>query len=315
MLRTVLSAFLLFSSFMSYHVSAAKPAWPAKTHYKYQEINGHKMFYREAGEKRSDKPTIVLMHGWPSSSHYFRELIPLLSGKYRVIAPDNLGSGYSDKPDATTTTYTFDLLAEQVDGLLRKLDIDEFVIFVQDFGAPVGFRVMTRGPERVKGIIAQNGNAYVEGLGEGVAKFFEEQAASKSPDFAEKLGTFPHDVVINAYTGNVKGDKTVQSPDAYHHDWLFLDSKEEQLIQAQLMQDYVANIKDYPVWQALFRQYQPRTIAIWGENDDFFIGAGGKAFKKDMPKAQYIGLDAGHFAVEEMPVEYAKHILKFMKGF
>ena len=314
MKNLIVSIFIIWGA-MAMHVHAEKAVWPAKTHYKYQEVNGHTMFYREAGEQSSGKPTILLLHGWPSSSHYFRELIPLLSGRFHVIAPDNLGSGYSDKPDATKLTYTFDLLADQVDGLLKSLEIDEFVIFVQDFGAPVGFRTMLRGPERVKGIIAQNGNAYMEGLGEGVANFFKEQAAAKSPDFAEKMGTYPHDVVFNVYKDNVRTQPDIQSPDAYHHDWLFIDSKEEQLIQAQLAQDYVNNLKDYPMWQEAFRRYQPRTIAIWGERDTFFIGAGGKAFKKDISNAEYVGLDAGHFAVEEKPVEIAQHIIEFMNGF
>ncbi len=292
---------------------AVEAKWPEKTFYRYQEVNGHKMFYREAGHKKKGKPSILLLHGWPSSSHYFRELIPLLSGHYHVIAPDNLGSGYSDKPDPYTTTYSFELLAEQIDGLLKELELDNIVLYIHDFGAPVGLRTLVKRPKSVKGIIAQNGNAYIEGLGEGVKEFFQGQAESKSPEFADNFTTMGQDTIINAYLGNLQeGREDWQSPDAWTHDWLFFDDRSEQLIQMQLTQDYTSNFTQYPAWQKAISDNQLPVISIWGEGDAFFIKAGGKAYKRDAKKFTYSGLDAGHFALEEEPVVIAKSILKFM---
>ena len=289
--------------------------WPEKTHYRYETVNENNMFYREAGKKIEGSPTLVLLHGWPSSSHYFRELIPLLSSRFHIIAPDNIGSGYSDKPDPTKQTYTFDYLAEHVYGLLEKLGIKEYVIYVQDFGAPVGFRTMMLDPKKVVGIIAQNGIAYKDGLGEGTEDFFIGEHAKKSPDFFETMGLMGEDVIKGIYLANTNNRHSLQSPDAWTHDYHFLNTKPLQFIQAQLVQDYVNNLKDYPKWQKTFKKYQPATLAIWGEVDTFFIGEGGKAFKKDIKNAKYVGLDGGHFLLEEKPVEVAKQIIPFMQQF
>ena len=305
---------IIIAVLFGHNAVAQKAVWPAKTHYKTQEVNGHKMFYREAGKRSNKKPTIVLLHGWASSSHYFREIIPLLSGRYHIIAPDNLGSGYSAKPDPTKTPYTFELLAEQVSGLLKAIDVDEFIIYVQDFGAPVGFRTMMRDPAKVKGIIAQNGNAYLEGLGGGVEDFFKQQSKNVLAKNIEDVQLMPLDVIVNAYKGNVKDTEHLLSPDSWTHDSYFTDEKLEQLIQFHLTKDYVSNLQDYPKWQKVFREYQPATLAIWGEKDAFFVAAGGKAFKKDIPKAKYVGMaDAGHYATEEKPVFISKHIIKYME--
>ncbi len=180
---------------------AQEAVWPTKTHYRYQEVNGNRIFYREAGTKTPDKPTIILLHGYPSSSHYYRELIPLLPGRYHVIAPDSLGSGYSDRPDPKRITYTFDLLADHVGGLINALDIKEYVFFIQDFGAPVGFRVMMRDPSKLKGIIAQNGNTYMEGTLEQTEEFFENAQMDRSPENVKKIYDFtgPDSIKQNEY--------------------------------------------------------------------------------------------------------------------
>lgn len=294
---------------------AVEALWPEKTHYRHAEVEGNKIFYRESGHKIQNAPTLVLLHGWPASSHYFRELIPLLSSRFHIIAPDNLGSGYSDKPDPTKQAYTFELLAKHVYGLLNKLDIKEYVIYVQDFGAPVGFRTMMLEPKRVVGIIAQNGIAHHEGLGTGTEDFFKKQYANKKPDFYEKMGLMSEDVIKGVYLSNTNHRHSLQSPDAWTHDYHFLNTKELQFIQSQLLQDYVNNLKDYPKWQKTFTEHQPKTLAIWGEIDTFFISDGGKAFKKNIKDANYVGLDGGHFLLEEKPVAVAKQIIPFMQQF
>ena len=294
---------------------AQDAVWPAKTHYQYQEVNGNRIFYREAGSRTPDHPTIVLLHGYPSSSHYFRELIPLLSGRFHVIAPDNLGSGFSDRPSPNETTYTFDLLADHVDGLLRALDITQAAFFIQDFGAPVGFRVMMRDPSRLKAIIAQNGNAYTEGLLPATEKWFQQAQADRSQEMLKGMFDYtgPESVKQNEYLRYVKDKEHIMSPDTWTHDNNFLRTEGGRDVQVQLFQDYNTNLKDYPEWQAFMRKHQPPTLLVWGKHDQVFLAAGAEAFLKDVPNAELHLIDAGHFAVEEKPVEIAKYIVQFME--
>lgn len=292
---------------------AQDAAWPTKTHYRYQTVDGHRLFYREAGE--SNQPTILLLHGYPSSSHTYRELIPLLSGRYHVIAPDNLGSGYSDQPDPETTNYTFDLLADKVCGLIQALNVQEYIIYMQDFGAPVGFRVMMRDPKRVKAIIAQNANAYLEGVSPARLEFFNQAQLDKSPAGVAKVlaNTSADAIREKQYLRDVKGREDIMSPDSWTHDIHFMQSEKQRQIQVQLFQDYKTNLDNYPQWQAFLRKHQFPLLLVWGKNDPVFIPSGAQAYLKDVPKAELHLVDAGHFAVEEQPVEIAKHIVSFIE--
>ncbi|MGH1402963.1 MAG: alpha/beta fold hydrolase [Alphaproteobacteria bacterium] len=291
---------------------AQDAVWPSKTTYKHQDVNGHKIFYREAGDPA--KTTIILLHGYPSSSHTYRELIPLLSGRYHVIAPDNLGSGYSDKPNPETTEYNFDLLAEHIIGLIEALDIETYVIYMQDFGAPVGYRVMMHDPSKVKAIIAQNANAYLEGIPQAKQNFFNNAQLDKSPENIAKLFAFTSfDAVKHKqYLRDVKGKEQTMSPDSWTHDSHFLQTELERNIQVALFQDYKTNLDSYPTWQAFLRQNQLPTLLVWGKHDPVFMASGAKAYLNDLPKAELHLLDAGHFAAEEKPVEIAKHITLFL---
>jgi pimeloyl-ACP methyl ester carboxylesterase len=292
--------------------TAQKAEWPAPTFYRHADVGGHSIFYREAGDPK--KSTILLLHGYPASSHSYRELIPLLSGRYHVIAPDNLGSGFSDKPDPSTTTYTFDLLAEQVDSLLRKLGIDHCVVYMQDFGAPVGFRVMMMNPTRITAVIAQSANAYIEGMSEQQRDFFRNAQLDKSPENVAKLfaRTDAERLKNSVYLRDMKGKEEMMSPDTWTFDIRFLQTESDRMIQVQLFQDYKTNLDSYPAWQAFLRKQQYPTLIVWGEHDPVFTADGARAYLRDVPKAELHLLDAGHFAVEEKPVEIARHMVSFL---
>lgn len=293
--------------------SSQQATWPGKTYYRYQMVNGQKIFYREAGDPNA--PTILLLHGYPSSSHTYRELIPLLSGRYHIIAPDNLGSGYSDKPDPDNTVYTFDLLAEYVHGLIVTLGMEKYTIYMQDFGAPVGFRLMMIDSEKVSAIIAQNANAYLEGIPEAKQEFFRKANTDRSDDNVKRLYNFTSAdaVKYKQYLRDVKGKEESMSPDSWIHDSYFLQTDKERKIQVALFQDYKLNLDAYPKWQAFLRQHQFPTLITWGKNDPVFMASGAKAYLRDNPNAQLHLLDAGHFAVEEKAVEIAKLIVHFME--
>jgi pimeloyl-ACP methyl ester carboxylesterase len=292
--------------------NAQEAAWPEKTYYRHLTVNGHRIFYREAGDR--SKPTLILLHGYPSSSHTYRELIPLLSGRYHVVAPDNLGSGYSEHPDPAELTYTFDLLADHVEGLVNELKVERYVLYIQDFGAPVGFRLMMRQPEKLRGLIVQNGNAYLEGLTEARRAFFKEANEDRSEAKRGQLHDFTgRDAIVHRqYLRDVAGKEEVMSPDSWTHDLAFLQAAKDREIQIQLFQDYYNNLLAYPRWQAFLREHQPPTLIVWGKNDPAFIEAGARAYLRDLPDAELHLLDAGHFAAEEKPVEIARHIVRFM---
>lgn len=308
-LSILVSAFLLVA--MS-NVFAQDAVWPAKTQYKYQDVDGKRIFYREAGDAKM--PTIVLLHGFPSTSHTYRELIPLLSGRFHVIAPDYLGSGHSAKPDPDEVTYTFDLLAKYVAGLLRALGDKPYVMYMQDFGAPVGYRVLMARPELVRGLIVQNANAYLDGLTAPRQAFFRNAHEDRSKDNVERLFDFvgTEAIIHRQYLRDVKGREHIMSPDTWSHDLSFLQSGKDKKIQVQLFQDYYKNLLAYPQWQSFLRLKQYPTLIVWGKNDPAFIAAGATAYLRDVPTAEIHLLDAGHFAVEEMPVEIAKRVVRFV---
>jgi pimeloyl-ACP methyl ester carboxylesterase len=286
---------------------------PPPIAYKHKEVEGRKIFYRESGDPR--KPTLVLLHGYPSSSHTYRNLIPMLATHYHVIAPDNLGSGYSDHPSPDSIRYTFDLLARHASGLLHGLGIEKYVLYMQDFGAPVGFRMMAEDPGRIRALIVQNANAYLDGLTPQRQDFFRTAQTDTSRAKYEFLyGLTGKDAVIGKqYLFDLdSADFDTQSPDAWTHDLAFLDSEKDRRIQVQLFQDYYTNLIRYPQWQKMLRETQPKTLIAWGAKDRKFTADGAKAYLKDVPGAELHLLDAGHFAAEEKTAEIAGLILDFL---
>jgi pimeloyl-ACP methyl ester carboxylesterase len=281
------------------------------TTYHYANVRGHKLFYREAGSK--DSPTIVLLHGFPSSSHMFRELIPKLEGKFHVIAPDYLGFGYSDAPQAQDFEYTFDNLAAHAEDLLFKnLGLKEFSIYVQDYGAPVGYRIASKHPDTIPAIVVQNGNAYVEGIGPAFDPMKPFWANRNSQTEKPVRDLLTKEMTIFQYTHGV-GDPERISPDSYTVDQLFLDRPGNAAIQLDLLYDYQSNVALYDQWHEYFRKRQPRMLIVWGKNDPFFTVEGAKAYRRDLPKAELHLIDTGHFALEDSSDFIAERIRGFVR--
>lgn len=274
------------------------------------DVDGLKLFYREAGDPT--RPHIVLLHGFPSSSHMYRNLIPRLAEKYHVIAPDYPGFGNSDQPPVSEFAYTFDHLAEVTDKLLASLKVETFSIYIQDYGSPVGFRLFVKNPSRIQAIITQNGNAYEEGLSPFWAENLYPYWKAKTPETEAKVrGLLTFEVTKFQYTAGFRNPAHV-SPDAYQHDQTTLDKPGNQEIQLALFDDYQNNLKQYDLWHKTLREAKPAVLAVWGKNDPIFIPAGALAFKRDVPDAEVHLLDTGHFALEEEGEAIAKHILDFL---
>jgi pimeloyl-ACP methyl ester carboxylesterase len=280
------------------------------TAFQHATVRGLKLFYREAGSKNA--PTIVLLHGFPSSSHMFRDLIPQLAKKFHVIAPDYVGFGYSDAPDTTQFEYTFDNLAAYVEELLfGVLGLKSFSIYVQDYGAPVGYRIALRHQDAIEGIVVQNGNAYAEGIG-GAFDPMKPFWANRTPETEKPVrGLLTKETTIFQYTHGVKDISRV-SPDSYTFDQLFLDRPGNDAIQLNLLHNYQSNLGHYDGWQAFFRDKQPKTLIVWGKNDPFFTVEGAQAYLRDLPRAQLHLLDTGHFALEDSSEFIAQRILDFL---
>jgi pimeloyl-ACP methyl ester carboxylesterase len=273
-------------------------------------VRGLKLFYREAGSKTS--PTIVLLHGFPSSSHMFRDLIPQLAAKFHVIAPDYPGFGYSDAPDVTQFEYTFDHLADYVEELLFDvLGLKSFSIYVQDYGAPVGYRIAFRHQDAIEGIVVQNGNAYAEGIGAGFDTMKPFWAKRTPETEAPVRALVTKETTIFQYTHGVKDTARI-SPDSYTFDQLFLDRPGNDAIQLNLLHNYQTNLAHYDEWHTFFRSKQPKTLIVWGKNDPFFTVEGAQAYLRDIPKAQLHLLDTGHFALEDSSEFIAQKILEFL---
>lgn len=275
----------------------------------YANIDGHKIFYREAGA--GNLPTLVLLHGFPSSSHMFRDLIPKLADKFHVFAPDYLGFGYSDQPSANEFHYTFDNLTVQIEKLLfTHLGLKKFSFYVQDYGAPIGFRIASRHPDAIEGIVIQNGNAYLEGVSpalEPMTAFWQNRNAETE---APLRGFLTAQTTKFQYEHGAS-DLSKISPDSYTFDQLFLDRSGNDAIQLDLFFDYQNNVARYPEWQAYFRKHQPPTLIVWGQNDPFFTVAGAKAYLRDIPEAKLHLFEAGHFALEEYSGAIANYIRAF----
>jgi pimeloyl-ACP methyl ester carboxylesterase len=277
--------------------------------YRTAEVDGLSVFYREAGPP--DAPTLLLLHGFPSSSHMFRELIPLLAGEFHLVAPDLPGFGKSDMPAPDAFDYTFDHLADVIDRFTEVLGLDRFAIYVFDYGAPVGFRIAARHPDRITAIITQNGNAYEDGLSDGWGPV---QAYWKDPSPANREAVrsmVQPESTIWQYTHGVP-DVTRVSPDGYGLDNYYLARPGAEEIQLDLLLDYASNVALYPAWQEYFRASRPPLLAVWGSNDPFFIPPGAEAFKRDIPAADVRFVPTGHFALETHVDEIANAIIDFL---
>jgi len=277
--------------------------------YRTADVAGRTVFYREAGAP--DAPTLLLLHGFPSASHMFRELIPLLADRFHLVAPDLLGFGKSDMPPRGDFDYTFEHLTDAVDRLTEILGIDRFALYVFDYGAPVGFRLATRHPERVTAIISQNGNAYEDGLSDAwnpVQAYWKD--ASKANREAIRMLVQPQ-TTIWQYTHGVP-DTTRVGPDGYGLDNYYLTRPGADEIQLDLFLDYATNVELYPVFQEYFRTSRPPLLAVWGRNDPFFLPAGAEAFKRDIPDADVRFVDTGHFALETHVEPIAAAIRQFL---
>ena len=279
------------------------------TLYKTVEIDGQEIFYREAGPK--DAPTIILLHDFPTSSHMFRNLIPKLSDKYHVIAPDYPGFGYSSMPSVDEFDYSFDNLAVVVEKLIDKLGIEKYSLYLQDYGAPVGFRIAVKNPEKVEALIIQNGNAYEEGLREfwvPIKAYWKD----RTPANAEPLkGFLTLDTTKWQFTHGVRNVETI-SPDNWGHIQPLLDRPGNEEIQLQLFYSYGTNPPLYPSWQAYLREYQPPTLIVWGKNDHIFPAEGAYPYKRDLKNLDFHLLDTGHFSLEEDVNVIADYINIFM---
>lgn len=278
---------------------------------RYQRVNvdGLKIFFREAGSKTS--PSILLLHGFPTSSHMFRNLIPILAARYHVVAPDLPGFGFSDAPDRRSFRYSFEHLARVIAGFTEVVGLDRFAIYVFDYGAPVGLRLALAHPERVTAIISQNGNAYEEGLSQGwnpIQKYWKEPTAENR----EALREFLTPAATKwQYLHGVQ-DEALVAPEAYELDSALLSRPGNDEIQLDLFLDYASNVALYPKFQEYFRTKRPPLLTVWGKNDPFFLPPGAEAFKRDNPDAEVHFYDTGHFALETHVEEIAAEIRDFL---
>lgn len=273
-------------------------------------IDDLNIFYRESGPK--DAPTVLLLHGFPTSSHMYRNLIPILNKNYRVIAPDFPGFGYSDAPESTTFKYTFDNLTRYIQGLIDALGLKRFAIQVFDYGAPIGFRLAVNNPEKITGIITQNGNAYEEGLSDAwqpIQKYWAEPTQANRQGIRTMVSA---DTTQWQYLTGVK-DSTLIAPESYTLDQYFLDRAGNAEAQLDLFRDYANNVAMYPVIHAYFKRHQPALLAVWGDKDPFFLPAGAWAYKDDLPNAIIKLYDTGHFALETHVHEIGAEVLNFLE--
>ena len=280
-----------------------------KVSFRKVDVDGLKIFYREAGSK--DAPAILLLHGFPSASHMFRDLIPKLADRFHVIAPDLPGFGQSDMPDRSAFTYTFDNIARVIERLMEVVELDRYAIYVFDYGAPTGFRLATWHPERVNAIISQNGNAYAQGLSDGwkpIRAYWEDPSQANRDALRAFLAP---ETTVWQYTHGV-ADASAVSPDGYSLDNFYLTRPGADEVQLDLFGDYKSNVALYPAFQQYFRTYKPRFLAAWGKNDPFFLPAGAEAFKRDIPEAIVRFFDTGHFALETHCMEITAAIRDFL---
>ena len=281
----------------------------ATVHHRTVKVDGLDIFYREAGA--ADRPTILLLHGFPSSSHMFRNLIPLLADRYHIIAPDYPGFGYSSMPTVREFEYSFDHLARVIDHFTQAAGLKKYTIYVQDYGAPVGFRLAAGHPERITGIIVQNGNAYEEGLGAGMKPLIDygkDQSAGNEKTLRNALTV---ETTKFQYVHGVS-DASRVDPDSWTVDQAQLDRPGNAEIQLELFKDYRNNVALYPQWHDYFKSHQPPTLIVWGQNDPFFTVEGARAYARDNPNVELHLLDTGHFVLEDQLGEATQLIRAFL---
>lgn len=274
------------------------------------KIENVDLFYREAGDPKN--PTIVLLHGYPASSHMFRDLIPLLAETHHVLAPDYPGFGFTKSPAPAEFPYTFAKLAEVVSQWLSKLGVDRYFLYMQDYGAPVGLRIASQSPDRILGLIVQNGNAYEEGLTDawaGIRAYWNEKSSENGEALLELCSP---DFVRLMYTDGVKDAEAI-APESWALDTHFLSDPERREIQVALFYDYQSNVALYDAWQNYLREHKPPILVVWGLNDMFFARPGAEAFGRDVPEAVFRFYQTGHFALEECAAEIGDEIRQFVQ--
>ncbi|AQT83177.1 alpha/beta hydrolase [Mycolicibacterium litorale] len=280
------------------------------THHRSIDIDGLEVFYRESGDPAN--PTILLLHGFPSSSHMFRNLIRSLSDQFHLVAPDHIGFGQSAMPSVNQFTYSFDRLTEITESLIDQLGLERFAIYIHDYGAPIGLRIAHRRPERITAIITQSGNAYTEGFTPFWDRLFAH-AENRAANEDKVREYFTPATTRWQYTHGVPADRLDRiGPEAWLLDQAGLDRRGNDAIQLQLFWDYQFNLDSYPAFQEYFRAHQPPLLVTWGKNDEIFGAAGAEAFRRDLPDGEFHLLDAGHFALETHGDEISGHIRQFM---
>lgn len=309
--NSIKSYLMLVAGVLMISVASTGPVQASQTLHKTIKVQGQDIFYREAGVE--NKKTIVLLHGFPTSSHMYRDLIPKLSKLYHVIAPDYPGFGNSSMPSVTEFEYSFDNLAKITDAFLAEVGADNFTLYVMDYGAPVGFRIASAHPEKIEGLIIQNGNAYDEGLRDfwkPIKAYWQDKSAENAKLLSDSLLTIG--ATEWQYTNGTR-NKALISPDNWIIDQSKLDRPGNKEIQLELFYSYGTNPALYPEWQAYFRKHQPPTLLVWGKGDYIFPEEGAHPYKRDLKNLDFHILDTGHFALEEDGDVIAEHILGFMK--
>ena len=330
----LIALFLIVFALIQVPVQAKSTSSYEYVKYKTVEINGLDIFYREAGNP--DNPTILLLHGFPTSSHMFRDLIPQLADRYHLVAPDYPGYGYSSMPSVDEFEYSFDNVANIVDKFIDKVGLKTYSLYLMDYGAPIGFRIATKHPERVEGLIIQNGNAYVEGIDnnfwEPIRAYWKDRKAVnqgldndwwKNVKKAYNNPNMTNDEALRflltegatkwQYTNGVRNIEAI-SPDTWDHVQPLLDREGNNEIQLEMFYSYGTNPPLYPEWQAYLREHQPPTLIVWGKNDEIFPSAGAHPYKRDLKKVDFHLLDTGHFALEEDGEVIAEHIRRFLSN-
>jgi pimeloyl-ACP methyl ester carboxylesterase len=279
-------------------------------HHRYATVDGHRLFYREAGDPSA--PAVVLLHGFPTSSYMFRNLAPALADRYHVIAPDHLGFGLSDSPTVEEFDYTFDALTDLTAGLLRTLGVARYAMYVQDYGAPIGWRLALRDPSAVTAIITQNGNGYDAGFVESFWKIVQAYQQEQTADTEAAVRQFlTLDATRWQYVTGV-ADETLVNPESWHHDYAQISRPGNDLVQLKLLRDYATNAPLYPRLHEYFRANTVPLLAVWGRGDEIFGPAGAEAFAADLPDAEIHLLDGGHFLLESATDEVAELVRAFL---